>query len=199
MKVAIKGCRGIGRCSEDTEYILREEYENGVIVVMVDVADTVEDNSAEEIARIVMDTCMKDTKMLAEQAPELIASASAKAGISDRVSIAVLVADGKKLGIACTGKIRIIDVSDSKLEDGAISDGRRVTPIHVLMKVMPNSSYGVLVATDGFWSKVEDEEILIDYTKSRTSNEWIAYLMTRIGTRLTGADECYSAVAVMCE
>lgn len=199
MKVSIKGCKGIGRCNEDTECILREEYENGVIVVMVDVSDATEDNSAEEIARMVMDGCMKEKETLAENAPKLIAKVSAKADISDKVSVAVLVADGKKLGIACTGKIRIVDVSDCKLETGAVYEGRRVTPVHVLKRIMPNSSHGVLVATDGFWSKVEDEEILIDYTKAETANVWISYLMTRIGARLTGADECYSAVAIMCE
>lgn len=168
MKVAIKGCKGIGSRDADTECILQEEYTKGVILVMVDSGDDPREKIAEQIAKMVMNECMREPETADARAMESIRSMSE---VSDKASIAVIVTDGKKWGIACNGRNKIFDISGD----------------------------GVLVATDGFWSKLEEEEVLIDYIKSRTPNEWLSYLMTRIGSRLTSADDSYSAIAVMVE
>ena len=55
------------------------------------------------------------------------------------------------------------------------------------------------MATDGFEKYVQQEELLIDYVKSASANEWLSYLLTRIGLRLYEGDESYSALAIVIE
>lgn len=196
MKVSIKGCKGIGRCTADTECILQEEYAKGVIVVLVDAGDDPREKIAEQIAKMVMNECMKEPETAAERAMESVMSVRE---VSDKASIGVIVTDGKMWGIACNGKNKIFDISHGKLDAEWEADGEPIMGKHIYTNIMTKAGDGVLVATDGFWSKLEEEEVLIDYNKSRTPNEWLSYMMTRIGSRLTDSDDSYSAVAVMCE
>lgn len=196
MKVAIKGCKGIGSRDADTECILQEEYAKGVIVVMVDSADDPREKIAEQIAKMVMNECMMEPERADARAMETILSMTE---VSDKASIAVIVTDGKKWGIACNGRNKIFDITHGKLHAEWEAEGEPIMGKHIYTSIMTKSGDGVLVATDGFWSKLEEEEVLIDYIKSRTPDEWLSYLMTRIGSRLTDVDDNYSAIAVMVE
>jgi len=55
------------------------------------------------------------------------------------------------------------------------------------------------MATEGFEKYVQREELLIDYVKSASAQEWLSYLLTRIGLRLKEGDESYSALAIFIE
>src|SRR5206468_2634140 len=49
---------------------------------------------------------------------------------------------------------------------------------------------------DGFWEKVDEAEMEIDYVKSRSAAEWTEYLERRITARLERDSDNYTLVAV---
>lgn len=55
-----------------------------------------------------------------------------------------------------------------------------------------------LLCTDGFWEYVYEHEMEIDYFKSRTPEEWLKRMETRLMGRVDGHNDNYTAIAVFC-
>lgn len=56
---------------------------------------------------------------------------------------------------------------------------------------------GILLCSDGFWENVWENEMLADYLKAQSAEEWLAYMLTRLGRRQDERSDNYSAVAVL--
>ncbi|MCI8550764.1 MAG: serine/threonine-protein phosphatase [Lachnospiraceae bacterium] len=57
-----------------------------------------------------------------------------------------------------------------------------------------NSAF--LLCTDGFWENVWEEEMAADLVKSETPEDWLSYMLARIGGRINQNCDNLSAVAV---
>ncbi|MCP4657815.1 MAG: tandem-95 repeat protein, partial [bacterium] len=55
-----------------------------------------------------------------------------------------------------------------------------------------------LLCTDGFWEHVEEEEMAIDLSKSRSPKQWLRLMEARLRSRAEGEYDNYTAVAVFC-
>ena len=53
-----------------------------------------------------------------------------------------------------------------------------------------------LLCTDGFWEFVWEEEMAVDLCKSAGPQEWLTYMIARIGGRMNGKNDNFSAVAL---
>ncbi len=56
-----------------------------------------------------------------------------------------------------------------------------------------------LLCSDGFWECVYDEEILIDFLKSDTPEQWVNYMLLRHIKRTKPVNDSYSLLAVFVE
>ncbi len=56
-----------------------------------------------------------------------------------------------------------------------------------------------LLCSDGFWEYVLEAEMEIDLSKSATPEEWVSYMLTRLGERVNGKNDNLSVVAIFCE
>ena len=54
-----------------------------------------------------------------------------------------------------------------------------------------------LLCTDGFWEYVNEEEMLIDLLKSDTATQWLSYMLTRLGKRISGDYDDISAISIL--
>lgn len=55
-----------------------------------------------------------------------------------------------------------------------------------------------LLCTDGFWEYVYEYEMEIDYFKSRTPEEWLRKMETRLLARASKNNDNYTAIAIFC-
>lgn len=53
-----------------------------------------------------------------------------------------------------------------------------------------------LLCSDGFWEYVTEMEMTIDLLKARTPEEWISYMLARLGRRIDGKNDNLSVIAV---
>lgn len=56
-----------------------------------------------------------------------------------------------------------------------------------------------LLCTDGVWSLLQEEEIMIDYYKSETAQEWAENLLLRVLDRCDGNHDNLSLITVLCK
>lgn len=63
------------------------------------------------------------------------------------------------------------------------------------VEVCPGDAF--LLCTDGAWEYLLDEEVLIDFLKSETSQQWSELLMLRIMERLNGGNDNLSLLTVI--
>ena len=54
-----------------------------------------------------------------------------------------------------------------------------------------------LLCSDGFWEKVHELEMELDFAKSREPAEWLSYMETRLQERVDGSHDNYTAVAII--
>lgn len=60
----------------------------------------------------------------------------------------------------------------------------------------PRSSDAFLLCTDGFWEYVLEEEMEIDLAKSQTPDQWLDFMTARLGKRVNGKNDNFTAAAV---
>lgn len=80
----------------------------------------------------------------------------------------------------------------------AMGSGTSVKPDIATLPQQIEHGDSFLLCTDGFWEYVTEEEMMIDRGKSQTAQEWMAYLLARIGERIDGKNDNLSAIAVIC-
>lgn len=71
--------------------------------------------------------------------------------------------------------------------------------IRVEMKIEAyrvSSRDAFLLCTDGFWEYVWEDEMAVDLSKSAGPEEWLTYMIARIGGRMNGKNDNFSAVAL---
>lgn len=56
-----------------------------------------------------------------------------------------------------------------------------------------------LLCTDGFWEYVLEEEMEIDLAKSQTPSEWLSFMTQRLGKKVNGKNDNFTAAAVFKE
>jgi serine/threonine protein phosphatase PrpC len=56
----------------------------------------------------------------------------------------------------------------------------------------------LLLCTDGFWEYVTEDEMIVDYLKSKNAEMWVSYMLERIGKRINGDHDNLSAIAIIC-
>lgn len=61
-------------------------------------------------------------------------------------------------------------------------------------KISGNDAF--LLCTDGFWEYVWESEMEIDLIKSNTPEQWVSYMLARIGKRIDGKNDNLSVVAI---
>ncbi len=81
----------------------------------------------------------------------------------------------------------------------ALGGGEKIKPEIVVYGQGANVGDAFLLCTDGFWEYILEEEMEIDLTKSKTPEDWMSYMLARIGERINGKNDNLSAVAVFCE
>lgn len=59
------------------------------------------------------------------------------------------------------------------------------------------NSDAFLLCTDGFWEYIWEAEMEIDLSKSNSADEWVSYMITRIGKRIDGRNDNLSVIAIM--
>ncbi len=73
------------------------------------------------------------------------------------------------------------------------------TPTLAKKKIHLKKGDGFLLCSDGFWEKLLEEEIYIDYIKSETGGRWLEFMLLRILPRLNEASDNLSAIVVTME
>ncbi len=81
----------------------------------------------------------------------------------------------------------------------AIGGSDKIKPEIVVYGQGANVGDAFLICSDGFWEYILEDEMEIDLTKSKTPEEWLSYMLTRIGERVNGKNDNLSAVVVFCE
>ena len=99
----------------------------------------------------------------------------------------------KKVVAAQIGNNRIFHIKDGSITE-LFTDENGIISIPALRE-----DEGILFATDGMWMPLREEEILIDYVKSQTAGDWLAYLKTRVASRLVEDNDCFAGVAILTE
>jgi len=196
MKVAINGCKGMGSRSVDTDCILQKSFLGGMIIVAVDASE----EPLEEIAKYTAGNIMKEWDRKPEVSQERLETCL-KNGmlLSDKMSVTIMVLDGKSMGVAHRGSNKLYGLWEGRITDETGKSGNPQLSQIMVRKYRPVQGDAFLLATDGFWNRLAMQEILIDYIKSRNPQEWISYLCTRVGLRLEEDNDCYSAITVMIE
>lgn len=72
-------------------------------------------------------------------------------------------------------------------------------PVRVELKIETyrvSSRDAFLLCTDGFWEYVWEDEMAVDLSKSAGPEEWLTYMIARIGGRMNGKNDNFSAVAL---
>jgi serine/threonine protein phosphatase PrpC len=54
-----------------------------------------------------------------------------------------------------------------------------------------------LLCSDGFWEFITENEMLIDLSKSRNAEEWVSFMLWRVGSRIQAGTDNLSAVAMI--
>lgn len=67
-----------------------------------------------------------------------------------------------------------------------------ISPIQTLDK----DFHAFLLCSDGFWEYVLDEEMEIDLAKSTSPDEWLSFMLQRLGNRVDGNNDNFTAAAV---
>jgi serine/threonine protein phosphatase PrpC len=63
-------------------------------------------------------------------------------------------------------------------------------------KLLPGDA--LLLCTDGFWEYVTEAEMCADITKSHTAEEWVNFMLKRLGERISENTDNLSAIAIFC-
>ena len=60
-----------------------------------------------------------------------------------------------------------------------------------------NCGDGLLLCTDGFWELISEDEMIRDFEKSKTADQWLEEMRRKVESRLNDKSDNYSAIAVM--
>ena len=66
----------------------------------------------------------------------------------------------------------------------------------IMKKAGPPRGSVFLLCTDGFWENIWETEMEADLAKSASPEEWLSYMLARIGKRMTAHSDNLSAAAV---
>lgn len=55
----------------------------------------------------------------------------------------------------------------------------------------------MLICSDGFWEKIQEEEMAYDLAGARTASDWLAHMQKRLDKRGAAAGDNHSAVAIL--
>ncbi len=75
----------------------------------------------------------------------------------------------------------------------------RTSPTLAKRKLSLSAGDGFLLCSDGFWSRLLEEEIYIDYIKSENSGRWLEFMLLRILPRLDRNADNLSAICITIE
>ncbi|MDD6157647.1 MAG: hypothetical protein PUB52_11585 [Lachnospiraceae bacterium] len=189
MKATISGCKRLGSHTVDTECIVQKSYGDGMMIVAVDASKETDPKDVEDMAVSIINVWEQNSVLTRERLTECLEKAL---GISRKLSVTILILDGKSIGIADAGNNRLYEISEGRI----IREARETI---LCRKYIPRQDEALILATEGFWKYVEEQDILIDFSKSETAQAWISYLSTRIGLRMETFDDSYSAIAVVFE
>jgi serine/threonine protein phosphatase PrpC len=59
------------------------------------------------------------------------------------------------------------------------------------------SDCAFLLCSDGFWEYVKESEMICDLLKSETANNWLSYMLCRLGERVPKLHDNLSAIAII--
>ncbi len=98
----------------------------------------------------------------------------------------------------------IISFDDIRIDEdrNCLSEamGNPITvPTLAKKKITLKKGDGFLLCSDGFWEKLLEEEIYIDYIKSENGGRWLEFMLLRILPRLNETSDNLSAIVVMLE
>jgi len=71
-----------------------------------------------------------------------------------------------------------------------------IRPEIILPQVSVKDNDSFLLCSDGFWEYVLESEMEIDLLKSNTPEQWISYLLERVGKRINGKNDNLSVIAI---
>lgn len=176
-----KGCHGI---LFNTDFPVKEQ------VIPFDLREMVDAISI-ALGSTPIITTAKISKLLYRLKDELLEYYSEEelAGLA----LTVFFMNEKKMTVAQIGNNRIFHIKDGKVTE-LCTDEEGIITIPCLQE-----NEGVLFATDGMWMPLREEEILIDYVKSQTAGDWLAYLKTRVASRLVEGNDCFAGIAILAE
>jgi serine/threonine protein phosphatase PrpC len=78
----------------------------------------------------------------------------------------------------------------------ALGGSETVRPEIYLPKVPVKNTDSFLLCSDGFWEYVYENEMEIDLLKSQTPEQWLSYMLCRLGNRINGRNDNFSVIAV---
>ncbi len=78
----------------------------------------------------------------------------------------------------------------------ALGGGEKIRPDIVLADRKAAEGDAFLLCSDGFWEYVLEAEMELDLLKSDTPQEWLSYLLERVGRRIDASHDNLSAIAV---
>lgn len=190
LKADITGFGGAGAKSIDTDFITGKSVGDRLLLAAVDAADDTREDLARLAGRSIVEEWEKDMSVSETRLEECL-----RAGlkVSEKLSVTLLLLDNKCLGTAHTGTNRLYRISGGIITDETADIGEGIR----LQKCRMNECDALLLATDGFWKNVREQEILIDYTKSADTSVWLSYLMTRLGYTLDETSDSYSVMLLM--
>ncbi len=192
MILDIMGGGGLGSKEQDTDYITSKKGADNALLLALDLP-----NADEEQIRIVGNAVTSEY----ESNPKLDLAQLQKyvdmvQNEVKEASVTVAIVGEQEVGIANCGNNTMYCVKDGKISCISIRQEEGMAQVNVFPNQLSQGDAFLLV-TDGFASKLREQEILLDYLKSETAEQWLAYLMTRIGLRLDEESDCYSAIAVI--
>ncbi|MBR5596956.1 MAG: hypothetical protein IKW30_06075 [Lachnospiraceae bacterium] len=194
MKAVISGCGGLGDLRKDTDYIVHKGVAGGMIIVAVDTSEAFEDGMAQEIAQRIIYEWEGEPQLSEERLQECLQVGTQ---ISSKISVTILVLDKKEMGIAHNGNNKIFHIMEGQIDDLTIPEEE--TGMVDIYEYTAKPEDAFVVMTDGFASYIQEQEVLIDYTKSRTPKDLISYLSTRVGLRQKECFDSYTAMALIFE
>lgn len=80
----------------------------------------------------------------------------------------------------------------------ALGEERKIRVDIRCFQTEPPKDEAFLLCSDGFWEYVTEKEMMIDLLKSEIPQDWIAYMLARIGARVKEKNDNLSAIAVFC-
>lgn len=79
----------------------------------------------------------------------------------------------------------------------ALGGSEDVRPEIVQSQSLVNTGDAFLLCSDGFWEYVLESEMEIDLTKSETPEQWLSFMLKRVGNRIDGKNDNISAIAII--